>query len=213
LKKKSKTRAPAATAASLTPKSIAQKLRKLADTVQAIEAGERFLSITRLTSIKSLCQTHEAAMHFTLYLAERTEEKMRTEPPSQYHSADELAHYHKLAVKSIAAMRAYLTRPSSEHRSAVLAIRGKVQSVQDEVKQVGWNQVRLIKSRHLLIVENALYCFTSPEAMGIWAYQAASNYVERYDPHYGSGFTPESIPMLNDIITFWNKYYAPRGEL
>jgi hypothetical protein len=211
LKKKSKTRAPAATAAPLTPKSIAQKLRKLADTVQEIEAGKIFLSITRLASVKSLCQTHEAAMHFTLYLAERTEEKMQTEPPSQYHSADELAHYHKLAMKSVAAMRAYLAQPSSEHRLALLAILGTVRSVQNEVKRVGWNEVRIIKSRHLLVVENALYCFTSPEAMGIWAYQAASNYVERYDPHYGTGFTPESIPMLNDIVTFWSEYYA-RGE-
>ncbi|MBN1890420.1 MAG: hypothetical protein JW850_20675 [Thermoflexales bacterium] len=211
MKKKSKTRASAATAAPLTPKSIAQKLRKLADTVQAVKAGERFLSITRLTSVKSLCQTHEAAMHFTLYLAERTEEKMRTESPSPYHTADELAHYHKLAVKSIAAMRAYLAQPSSEHRLALLAIQGMVQGVQNEVKQVGWNEVRIIKSCHLLVVENALCCFTSPEAMGIWAYQAASNYVERYDPHYGSGFTPGSIPMLNDIVTFWSEYYA-QGE-
>ncbi len=202
---------PAATAAPLTPKSIAQKLRKLADTVQEIEAGKIFLSITRLTSVKSLCQTHEAAMHFTLYLAERTKEKMRTEPSSQYHSADELAHYHSLAVKSIAAMRAYLTQPSSEHHLALLAILGTVRSVQNEVKRVGWYEVRIIKSRHLLVVENALYCFTSPETMGMWAYQAASNYVERYDPHYGSGFTPESIPMLNDIVTFWSEYYA-RGE-
>lgn len=211
MKKKSKTRVPAATAAPLTPKSIAQKLRKLADTVQEIEAGKIFLSITRLTSVKSLCQTHEAAMHFTLYLAERTKEKMRTEPSSQYHSADELAHYHSLAVKSIAAMRAYLTQPLSEHHLALLAILGTVRSVQNEVKRVGWYEVRIIKSRHLLVVENALYCFTSPETMGMWAYQAASNYVERYDPHYGSGFTPESIPMLNDIVTFWSEYYA-RGE-
>jgi hypothetical protein len=43
---------------------------------------------------------------------------------------------------------------------------------------------------------------------GYWAYHAARDYAERYDPHYGTGLIPESAPMVKAIVGFWCEYYG-----
>lgn len=188
-------------------KAAAQKIRRLAETAQALRTGgvTACASVTRLTSIKSLCQTHEAAMRFVLYLAERTLEKT-VELEAGGERASVLEHYRDLAADGVAAMRAYLASPTREKQSALYTMRSKVQSVQDEVRRVGWNHVRIIRSVPLLVVENALYCFTSPENAPDWAYQAARNYAERHDPRCGDGLSPASAPMLEEIVAFWSEY-------
>lgn len=35
--------------------------------------------------------------------------------------------------------------------------------------------------------------------------ELARAYTEEYNPSYGTGLIPESIPMFNDIISFWRK--------
>jgi hypothetical protein len=189
-------------------KAAAQKIRRLAETAQALRTGgvTACASVTRLTSIKSLCQTHEAAMRFVLYLAERTLEKMTVELEAGGERVSALEHYRDLAAGGVAAMRAYLASPTQGKRSALYTMRSKVQGVQDEVRRIGWNHVRIIHSMPLLVVENALYCFTSPETAPTWAYQAARNYAERHDPRCGDGLSPASAPMLEEIVTFWSEY-------
>jgi len=40
-----------------------------------------------------------------------------------------------------------------------------------------------------------------------WAYKLAREYVERYQPQYGSGLIPESVPMLLEVAEFWCQHY------
>jgi hypothetical protein len=42
---------------------------------------------------------------------------------------------------------------------------------------------------------------------GYWAYQAARDYAEQYDPHYGTDLIPESAPLVAQIAEFWQAQY------
>jgi hypothetical protein len=73
-----------------------------------------------------------------------------------------------------------------------------------------WGAIRVIQNRQVLIIENSLRCVLSwtAEEAGYWAYHAARDYAERYDPHYGTGLIPESAPMVKAIVGFWCEYYG-----
>ena len=67
----------------------------------------------------------------------------------------------------------------------------------------------MIRNRDLLVVEDALRVLVSgPEMAPIWAYQAARDYAERYDPRYGTGLIPSSAPLMEDIARFWRDYFG-----
>lgn len=65
--------------------------------------------------------------------------------------------------------------------------------------------VRSIKSWRVLLVEKALYCALAHDetAAGYWAYQAARDYAEKYDPRYGTGLIPPSARFVAEIAAFW----------
>ena len=59
------------------------------------------------------------------------------------------------------------------------------------------------------MVEKALYCALAQDATaaGHWAYQAARDYAEKYDPRYGSELIPASAPLVAVIAEFWRAHY------
>ncbi len=83
----------------------------------------------------------------------------------------------------------------------------RVCAVQNEYKKVGWNTVRLIYSREVLLIEYALDCMLLPNLTAEYAYRTRREYAERYAPHYGTGLIPASAPLLADIVQFWHQYY------
>jgi hypothetical protein len=70
-------------------------------------------------------------------------------------------------------------------------------------EQIWGHPLRTIHSNEVLTIEDALLCITQPWAAPYWAYQTAKDYAERYNPRYGTGLIPESLPLLDDIIAFW----------
>ena len=48
----------------------------------------------------------------------------------------------------------------------------------------------------------------SPEQSDFWGYHVAREYAERYNSSYGTGLLPESAPMVEDIVNFWNQRYS-----
>jgi hypothetical protein len=185
------------------------RIRKLADMTAALQDGSQsYFFITRLTSIKSLCRTSDLARRFTLYLAERTLTRMQAaESPVD-------AGYLTLAIAAVTAMRCYLDAPTLEGRSALRAILGQVYQAQSKIvhPMPGKSPVRLIRSNDLLLIEDALYCFTANDDVtqaGEWAYQTARVYAERYNPSHGAGLLAESAPFLADILRFWGGYQEP----
>ena len=120
-----------------------RKIRRLAEMTAALREGtQTYFEVTRLTSLKSLCQDRAIARCFALYLAEQAQAQL---------------------------------------------------------------PVRIIHSSQLLVIEDALPCFTAPDS-GYWAYQAARQYTERYNPHHGTGLIRESVPMLEDILRCWMEH-------
>jgi hypothetical protein len=65
----------------------------------------------------------------------------------------------------------------------------------------------MIYSREILLIEYALDCMLSPDLAAEYAYRAAREYAERYEPRYGTGLIPASAPLLADIVQFWHQYY------
>jgi hypothetical protein len=86
----------------------------------------------------------------------------------------------------------------------------EAKEVNNEYKSSRWGVVRVIQNRQVLVMENSLRCVLSwsAEEAGYWAYHAARDYAERYDPRYGTGLIPKSAPMVKAIVEFWHEYYG-----
>ena len=181
---------------------MARKIQRLQQIADALATGrEQFFFINRLTVIKSLCAPADAATAFALDLTRHTVAQMRQSPRK-------LPHELTLARKAVRVIRAYHQSLSPETIGDARELWYSIQAAQNEiVRPMGKYPVRVIRSMALLVVENALGCAAFPDAALDWAYRAARTYTERYNPHYGTGLVPESLPFLRDVIRFWMRYY------
>ena len=185
---------------------FAAKIRKLARLAADLQAGHAF-PVTRLTTIKSLCADADAARHFCFYLAQRTWTTMSTNPPSERIGQERWTQYVTLVADAITQMEHDLhsnTSDTEKLRESGAAL----QRVQNTYKHINWGPVRMIESREVLVVEDAVQCFVRPVEATYWAYHAARDYAERYDPRYGAGLIPESASMVEEIASFWCHYYV-----
>ena len=190
------------------------QIRRLAETAFALRAGtSTYFPITRLTSIKSLCIEPEIAAQFVFYLAERTLEKVRACPCPAYTDPADWTRYQSLITEAVPWMRDYLETPTEPNLAKLWDILQRAEAVQTFTGEQVWGHpLRTIYSSDVLVVEDALRCVTSPAAAPYWAYQTAKDYTECYDPRYGTGLIPESLPMLEDVIGFWmDRAQSPTG--
>lgn len=183
-----------------------KKIQKLADIVQELRQGKWFY-ITRLTSIKSLCQEQDLAFHFALYLSKLTQEEMRI--TENKHLSEERWETHKsLVTKAIAIMEVYSSNQGDDIKNELENILSQIRELQNEHKRQQWGPVRIIESSKTLLIEDALKCILNPDQSGIWCYEMAKSYTDRYNSSYGTGLMPESAPMLEDIVIFLKRYYG-----
>src|SRR5215472_13080323 len=90
-----KPKAPKARQPKQPPSSTAKaipKIRQLATIARELHAGASF-NITRLTTLKSLCEDATAAAHFAVYLAQLTHQKMQEQRRPSHLNAEKWAHY------------------------------------------------------------------------------------------------------------------------
>ena len=181
---------------------IVNKVKKLAEIAEGLRQGKDF-QVTRLTTIKSLCGEPEAAAAFALFLAQRIQSKMRQEQSPK--------RYRELVDRAVKELKPYLTDPTEERKARLSSLCREMEAEQNEYKKIGWDMVRMLKSRDLVVVEESLKSVLRGHEAPIWAYQAAKDYAERYDARYGSGLIPSSAPMVEEIAGFWRKYYRDQG--
>jgi hypothetical protein len=197
-----------------TPKAaVRNKLRKLADTIEELrEAKDLYwgLNVTRLTSIKSLCENHAVAIQFVLFLARRTIENMEEKPCSPYKDPDDWNRIKAFAFSAFQRLQHCFELPEHEQEAAFHELFLEVRNFQNTHQSGKHGLVRIIQSQDILLLEYALECIMSSQQYGRWAYQVARQYVE--GSSYENGLLPESIPMLEEILDFWHRHYYHTPE-
>jgi hypothetical protein len=79
---------------------VATRIRKLARIADELRDGADF-SITRLTTVKGLCDDPEAAARFVLHLARLAKDKMETEHRPDHVEPARWSHYRALAAGAV----------------------------------------------------------------------------------------------------------------
>lgn len=187
----------------------ATKIKKLVETVKELQT-EKFklaIPITRLTSIKSLCQDEVAAGHFGLYFAKVV--KKLFDGASRYESItpEEWEIHQNLIADAITAMEQYLETPTDEGKQCLWTFLRRISELQgDNFRRIHGTNIHFVKSGYLLKLEYAILCFTDRN-FPYYAYKLAREYTELYKPEYSTGLIPESAPKLLEIAEFWCQYY------
>jgi len=186
------------------PPEVLRKVRKLADLPNEARQTGYAISVTRLTVLKSLCAQPEVANRFVTCLArkvlERVEQgKGRTTRPK---GATDRAHREMMS-QALAGLEAWQQGRTDALRQTLSDLRRRMQAEQNEYRKISWGAVRIVTDWDLFLFEQALGCLLYPHEAGSWAYQMARDYAERYDSSHGTGLTPASAPLLQDIADFW----------
>jgi len=180
-----------------------RRVQKLEDALEDLRQGNsKYFSITKLTSMKSLCKDEGHRKKYCVYLASlvRDNEKNLADKENE-EKIDKLIQQAYLVIENVA------KEGSNINIVVAKATLSRLKDFQDQYKRVKWSTVRIINSTDLLILENILQCLLSQtDIAASYAYDATRNYVEKYNPRYGTGLIPESIPMLEKVICFWNRY-------
>lgn len=187
------------------PREVLSRVRKLAQLPDEARRCFFAVSTTRLTVLKSLCQEHEVANRFVTYLARQTLERVEHGKGRSSHPRGATSQAHReMMSEALAGMKAWQRKPSEKLRQRLLELLGRMRAEQNEYKNIPFGAARLITDWDLLHCEHALRCLLSPPAeAGSWVYQMARDYAERYEPRHGTGLTPTSAPLLQDIADFW----------
>jgi hypothetical protein len=185
---------------------VAPKIRRLAQVAEELRQGESF-NITRLTTIKSLCEDAKAAAQFAFHLAKLAHKAMEQKACPRHLDPEKWEYYRQLVAEAIRQMERYIAEPTEQEADLVRAWRSDVRAVQDRYEQQAWGRVRIIESTDVLLIEYALLCLLQPHASADWGYRIARQYAECYDSRYGTGLIPESAPLVEDIAEFWCQYH------
>jgi DNA-binding MarR family transcriptional regulator len=146
------------------------------------------------------------ANRFVTYLVRKVLERVEQGKgrASRPKGTTDLAH-RKMMSEALAGMEAWQQRPTDDLRHALWDLMQRMQVEQNEYKNIPWGAVRLVTDWDLFLFEQALRCLLHPGESGHWAYQMARDYAERYDSSHGTGLTPASAALLQDIADFWTR--------
>ena len=179
----------------------ARKVRSLEEMADELRQGKDF-PVTRLTSLKRLCDDPKAAGAFALFLARKAQKAMREKATPE--------RYRQLVGRAVREMKLYLEQPTEERERTLWSLWHEMREEQNEHRPIAWGTLRIIKDMHLLVAEKCLDAVLRPGEASYWLYQAARNYAERYDSRYPNGLTRKSAPMVAEIAGFWRKQLGPK---
>ena len=188
---------------------VDKRIRTLSDIVRRLRQGESF-SVTRLTSIKSLCRDQRAASEFSLHLGQLCLRKMKGRCP-RHLTPSKHKLFRELAESAVSHMEAYNKRRSERTKRPLVSLLSKIERAQDQYERHAWGAVRVIESQNLLAIENALSAILYPLRSSNACYKIARCYVERYEARHGTGLVPSSAEPLQEIVDFWSTYLDKRA--
>lgn len=173
-------------------RKLVRKVEKLDRIAEELRQGEHF-SITRLTTIKSLCEDPNAAGTFALFLARKIQKRMREKDAPKC--------YRELVNRAVREMKPSLDEPSEERKERLWSLFREIEAEQNEYENIPFGVVRNVKSFDLLVVEHALKALLRSGEASFWLYHAARDYTGKTDE-----LVPKSAPMVEDIAGFWRKH-------
>jgi hypothetical protein len=182
---------------------IARRARKLAQMATDLRQGQDF-PITRLTSVKNLCQEPSVAARFVTYLARITLERVEQGKGRTRQRPNAQADLHRqLMTEAVVALERWLDSPSESLRQRLWELLGQMRQEQNEYENIPFGAVRLVRDWDLLLIEYAVHCILRPSESPYWAYQTARHYAERSSSRYAHSLIPESAPLVQDIADYW----------
>jgi hypothetical protein len=185
---------------------VTPKIRQLAHIAMELHEGASF-NITRLTTLKSLCEDATAAAHFAVRLAQLTYRKMQEKACPSHLDPEKWVHYKQVVDTALRAMQRYVEQPTPQTTNPLWGLQSQVRALQDRYENQAWGPVRIIHSTEVLLIEYALSSLLQPTASADWGYRLARQYAERYNSRYGTGLIPESASLVEDIADFWCQYH------
>ncbi len=90
----------------------------------------RHFSITRLTTLKGLCEDPKAAGAFALFLARKIQKRMREKRAPE--------RYRELVNRAVREMKPYLEDPTEERRERLWSLFREIEAEQDEYENIPW---------------------------------------------------------------------------
>src|SRR5579883_500667 len=189
--------------------AITTKIKKWVEAAKELSSNYKGLAlpITRLTSIKSLCNDAIAAQKFALYLSKLILQQASDAPCPDGTTPEEWQIHKSLMSNAIAQMESFLESPTPGHTQSLWSLLKQIDSLQgDEYRHIHWTTAHFVKSGYLLKFNYAICCFVKPD-FDYYAYRLAREYTECYSPTYSTGLTPKSVPMLLEVAEFWCQYY------
>jgi len=187
-------------------KTDLNKLKKLEEALAKLKSGEEsYYSITKLSSIKSLCQNETIRQHYCCYLFECIKMQIRTNVKDANHQTPQ-EQFSLNLVYEIAQVMAEM-QEGKEVGDALYKYQSLLAHYQSDYQKIKWTTVRLIKSTELLVIEYLIVCLLSTGEYALkMVYLATRSYVEQYDSSVGTGLIAKSIPMLEDVVAFWQSH-------
>jgi hypothetical protein len=85
-----------------------------------------------------------------------------------------------------------------------------LEQAQSTYENIPYGAVRIVECWEVMLIETALRCILTPHDTAHLGYELARDYVERYNPRYGTGLIPESAEPIEEVIGFWRAYVAER---
>ncbi|MGB8699633.1 MAG: hypothetical protein WCD18_09480 [Thermosynechococcaceae cyanobacterium] len=190
-------------------KAITIKIKKWLEAVHELNAQHypSAIPITRLTSLKSFCQERVAAQKFALFIAQRVQMQMQESPRPEHFSPEEWQIYLQLFEKAIALMMMEAEAKTEGGKLAILQLLREIDGLQgNNYRNIPWGTLHLVRSGDLLKLTYALQCFEANDGSA-WAYKLGREYIENYEPLYGAGIIPRSIPKLLEVAEFWCEHF------
>ena len=184
-------------------KADLNKIKKLEEALAKLKSGEEnYYVITKLSSIKSLCQNETIRQHYCWYLFDCVKRQLENKLTEADQQTPQEQFVFNL-VHEIAQVMAEM-QEGKEVGDALRNYKSQLVNYQSDYKKIKWARVRLIKSNDLLIIEYLIECLlTRGDYAQKLAYLATRSYVEKYNPNVGTGLIKKSIPMLEDVVAFW----------
>ena len=186
---------------------IKQKIKILKDIEQKLPI-DKYFSITRLRNVNVLCDaTPHALITFAFFIAAKTTIKI-------HETKEESDEIKSIAKKALKRMEIALDEMQNTNKitdsslESLKSIYVEIFDLQKETKTINFGTLlRLINNVDILIIEDSLNCYITVNKKDL-GYALAKDYVERYNPKYGTGIIIDSLPLFKDIIDFWEDYYS-----